>query len=62
MTKIVEKYSDIMIITDDDASGEDRWRIFGDMHKGAEKNLCDQYYMIPNRRDAIALACSMANP
>lgn len=62
MASIVEKNSDIMIVTDDDASSENRWDILGDIHAWVKRELCDNYYLLPNRRSAIWLACSIAGP
>jgi UDP-N-acetylmuramoyl-L-alanyl-D-glutamate--2,6-diaminopimelate ligase len=62
MASIVEKYSDIMIVTDDDASSENRRDILWDVHAWVSRELCDTYYLIPKRRDAISLACKIASP
>lgn len=62
MAKVVEKMSDVVIVTDDDASSENRRDILNGVMSGVERQLGEQYYVIPNRRDAIALAAQIAQP
>jgi UDP-N-acetylmuramoyl-L-alanyl-D-glutamate--2,6-diaminopimelate ligase len=62
MAKIVEKHSDVVIVTDDDASSENRRDILDGVMSGIARQLGEQYYVIPNRRDAIALAVQIAQP
>lgn len=62
MAKIVNKHSDVVIVTDDDASSENRRDIIDGVMKGIDRQLWENYYVIPKRRDAIKLAVEIAQP
>lgn len=62
MWRVVERMADIMIVTDDDADKENRWEILWDIVRDIEKNEWDDFYIIPDRRDAIEFASSLAKP
>ena len=62
MAAVVERYADVVVLTDDDASSENRRDILRDVAQGMSRQLWEQYYLIPNRRDAIAQVCRMVQP
>ncbi len=56
MWKVVEKYSDSFIITDDDPDTENRINIINDICKWVSKKLWQDYFIIPDRAKAIEFA------
>lgn len=62
MWKVVERMADIMIVTDDDADSENRREIIWDVVRDIKKEEGDDYYIIPNRRDAITFLTKIALP
>jgi len=60
MTRIVYEMSDISIPTADNPRNENIERIFEDMRAGLPENLNKEIYFIPDRREAIQKACTIA--
>lgn len=60
MAKIGYDMSDILILTSDNPRTEKPDDILNDMKKGIENFLQDKVHMIPDRREAIQKACSLA--
>ena len=57
--QICSKYADILIITSDNARGEDPISIIKDIIRGINQNKT--HIIIPNRRDAILYAAKILN-
>lgn len=62
MGKVVQSLADVIIVTDDDAAGENRRNILRQIDDGITRQEGDGYYLIPNRRHAIAFAVQLAKP
>lgn len=63
MAEAVDKYCDIVIITDDDPYSDDRWEIIEQVASGiAEKTLDKDLFKILGRREAMEKALEFANP
>jgi len=60
MWDIVSKFSDIIIITDDDPDTEDRMEIIKDIQKWVKRQLWDDYWVMPDRELAVELAYNIA--
>ncbi len=62
MGEVVQKWSDIIIVTDDDPAAEDRRQIIDDIQKWITKKKGDNYRIIPNRRDAVHFVAQLVQP
>lgn len=62
MWEIVEKNSDIFIITDDDPDTEDRLKIINDIMKNLTKKKWKDYFVIPERSYAIKFLTEITKP
>lgn len=62
MGKVVDRLSDIVILTDDDPSTEDRRQILSDILAGIPREEWPTFAILPERRHAIAHACLIAKP
>ncbi|MBS8121617.1 UDP-N-acetylmuramoyl-L-alanyl-D-glutamate--2,6-diaminopimelate ligase [Candidatus Vampirococcus lugosii] len=61
MGEKVDNLSDVVIITDDDPDTEDKYQIIDEISKGVNRKLGNDYYIIPNRANAIDLANEISN-
>lgn len=60
---IADKYSNIIILTDEDPRLEDSMEIINQIAKGCKKaKKRNQLYLIPNRKEAIEFALTIAQP
>jgi len=62
MAAVCISYSDKVILTSDNPRFEDPLEIIKDMEKGISENDKDKYLVIPDRKEAIKVACSIAQP
>ncbi len=61
MWEVAEKYADIIIATDDDPDTEDRMEILAQLTKNIKKKSeWENFFIIPDREEAIKKAVSMA--
>lgn len=51
-----------MIVTDDDPDTEPRLRIIQEIASGVKRELGETYMILPERRDALTMACHIARP
>ncbi|MEP3388557.1 MAG: UDP-N-acetylmuramoyl-L-alanyl-D-glutamate--2,6-diaminopimelate ligase [Reichenbachiella sp.] len=61
MASIAVKWSDKVIFTDDNPRDEESKDILDDMMKGVGKSFVKKTLVIPDRKEAIKTACSIAN-
>lgn len=59
MAQVVCQYSDVTIITTDDPRGEDPLEILSEVERGVPAGAA--YLVIPDRREAIETAITLAN-
>lgn len=62
MWAIVDKLSDVVILTDDDTYTEDSLRIIRDVTNGIARREGEKFWIIPSREDAIRTALIMLHP
>jgi len=60
MGAIADKYADFIILTDDDPYDEDEIEIIEMIAKGIHRKESNKFWKIPDRREAIKLALSIA--
>ncbi len=60
MGSVIDKYSDIFILTDDDPNTENRYSIAEMVRKGVNRKEGDRFWQVLDRFEAIRLALSMA--
>jgi len=60
MWEIVDKYSDIIILTDDDPDKEDRFKILEEVRKWIKREFWDDFWIVPERLAAVKLAHKIA--
>ena len=60
MGEVAEKYADYIVLTDDDPYSEDEWQILDQIGAGIKRSEGENFWKIPDRREAIFLALSMA--
>jgi UDP-N-acetylmuramoyl-L-alanyl-D-glutamate--2,6-diaminopimelate ligase len=60
MGKVVSKYADYIIVTNDDPYEEDEWGIIDQVSSGIEKKEGQNFWKIADRREAIRLALTLA--
>lgn len=60
MGSVIDKYSDIFILTDDDPNTEDRYAIAEMVRKGVDRKEGDRFWQVLDRAEAIRLALSIA--
>ncbi len=60
MWEIVDKYADIIILTDDDPDKEDRFKIIEQVKKGIKRDIWDNFWILPERKEAVHLAYDIA--
>lgn len=62
MWRIVEKYADMIILTDDDAGTENRRKILADVKAWISREQGETFFVIPERRDALAFLVAQVKP
>lgn len=62
MGEIADRYSDVMIVTDDDADTENRLDIISQIVQNIKRKEGDNYFIIPERKFALTLALDIAKP
>jgi UDP-N-acetylmuramyl tripeptide synthase len=62
MGEIADKYSDILIATDDDPDTENRLEILEQLAMNVKKTQGKDFFIIPERILAIKFACELAQP
>jgi len=60
MGAVADKYSDYIIVTDDDPYEESEWQIVEDVSAGINRKEGESFWKIPDREEAIKLALSIA--
>src|SRR3989338_290209 len=60
MGQIVDRYADVIVLTDDDPYTEDHLDILSQVAKGISRQEGDRFWQVPDRRQAIRLALAMA--
>lgn len=60
MGALAEKYCDYIILTDDDPYEEDEWEILKMIKQGIKREEGDNVWLVPDRREAIRLALTIA--
>lgn len=60
MGQIADKYADFIIVTDDDPYEEDEWEILDGVCEGIARKEGAGLWKIPDRREALRLALTMA--
>jgi len=60
MGKVVDKYADYIIVTNDDPYEEDEWGIIDQVSSGINRSEGKNFWKIPDRREAIRLALTLA--
>lgn len=60
MGKIAQDHADYIILTDDDPYEEDEWQIIEQVAEGISRKEGDNFWKIPDRREAIRLALTQA--
>lgn len=61
MGEMADKYADYIILTDDDPYIEDEWQIIEQVAEGVKRKEGEKFWKIPDRREAIRLALTMAS-
>lgn len=62
MWQIADRLADIIILTDDDPAKENRYDIIYQVRKWIKRTEWNNFYIIPERKYAIALAKSISKP
>lgn len=62
MWKAADQYSDIVILTDDDPTGENRYDIIAWVYKWIKRKEWDTFYVLPEREMALSMAINLAKP
>lgn len=60
MGNIVDKYSDVVVLTDDDPDTENRYDIIAQVGKWISRTEWNDYFIVPEREFAIKLAAEVA--
>ena len=60
MGHVVDNLSDVIVLTDDDALGENRLSIIHQIREGISRQEGDNFFIIPERYFAIQMACDVA--
>ncbi len=58
--KLLDQYSDVLVLTSDDPYEEDEWEIITMVSEGVTRNEGERYWKIPSRREAIRTALFVA--
>lgn len=62
MWKVVDKFSDYVIVTDDDPDKEDRYEIINQITNWINRKEWDWLYILPEREFALKMAVNIAKP
>lgn len=62
MGEIADRYSDILIATDDDPDTENRLEIIEQLTMNVKKIQGKDFFIIPERTLAIKFACEISQP
>jgi UDP-N-acetylmuramoyl-L-alanyl-D-glutamate--2,6-diaminopimelate ligase len=62
MGAVVHKYSDVILLTEDDNYYEDQFRIMTEVSRGIPRKEGSDFWIIFHREDAIRTALLMAKP
>lgn len=62
MGQVVDRMSDVVILTDDDAMSENRLSIIADVKKGIQREEGQDFFILPDREFAVRLAKDIAKP
>lgn len=62
MWEVVDKWSDVVIVTEDDSMSENTISIINDIIKGINRKEGDNFFIQPTREFALKFAISIANP
>ena len=62
MARVVERYADEIVVTDDDAAGEDRMQIIRDIHQWFADHEAPHIHTIPDRKEAIERLVGQVQP
>lgn len=62
MWQVVDRLSDIVVLTDDDAMSENRLRVIADVRKWIFREEWQDFFIIPDREYALRLAVDIAKP
>lgn len=60
MGEVAHKIADYIVLTDDDPYSEDEWEIIEQVAKGIPRNEGENFWKIPDRKEAIRLALTLA--
>lgn len=60
MGSVANEFADYVIVTDDDPYQEDEWEIIDQISKGVGRREGHRFWRIPDRREAIRLALTLA--
>jgi UDP-N-acetylmuramoyl-L-alanyl-D-glutamate--2,6-diaminopimelate ligase len=60
MGEVADKHADYIVLTDDDPYEEDEWEIIENIAPGIKRDEGRDFWKIPDRREAIRLALTMA--
>lgn len=61
MGEVAHKHADYVFVTDDDPYEEDEWGIIEQISQGIPRKEGEGFWQIPDRKEAIRLALTMAN-
>lgn len=62
MWQIVDKYSDVIIVTDDDPSTENNMSIISQVIEKIERDEWNNFFILPERKHALKMAVNVAKP
>lgn len=62
MWRVADTYADIVIVTDDDPSSENRWDILRDIAAWIDRQEGEDYFIVPRRQYAINIAARITKP
>jgi UDP-N-acetylmuramyl tripeptide synthase len=62
MWKIASQYSDVVVLTDDDPAGENRYDIASQVARWVTKKLWEDFFIILDRGEAIKFANEISQP
>lgn len=60
MGRLADQLADIVIVTDDDPDTEPRLNIIKDIKAGIGRPLGESFMILPEREEALRMACEIA--
>lgn len=60
MGKLADQLADIVIVTDDDPDTEPRLSIIKEIKAGIQRPIGETFMILPEREDALRMACEIA--